>query len=51
MSWKTLKRQLVIEWLFSILSCLLAVNDIKPAVDGQGTIIELNLEFTSGILS
>ena len=37
------KRQLVIH-----ISCLLAVYDIKPPVDNQGSVIELKPKFTSG---
>ena len=37
--------------LYSIVSCLLAVYDIKPPVDDQGNIIKLEAEFTSEFLS
>jgi len=37
--------------LYSIVSCLLAVYDIKPPVDDQGTVIKLKPEFTNGFLS
>ena len=36
--------------LYSIVSCLLAVYDIKPPVDDQGNIIKLEAEFTSEFL-
>ncbi|KAF8815538.1 cytochrome P450 [Phlegmacium glaucopus] len=34
--------------IYSTVSCLLAVYDIKPPVDDHGNIIELKPEFTSG---
>ena len=37
--------------LYCIASSLLAVYDIKPPVDDQGTVIQLKPEFTNGILS
>ena len=37
--------------LYSIVSCLLAVYDIKPPVDDQGNIIKFDAEFTSEFLS
>lgn len=37
--------------LYSIVSCLLAVYDIKPPVDDQGNDIKLEPEFTNGLLS
>ncbi|KAF8815532.1 cytochrome P450 [Phlegmacium glaucopus] len=37
--------------LYSIVSCLLAVYDIKPPVDDHGNIIKLEPKFTSGLLS
>ena len=37
--------------LYSTVSCLLAVYDIKPPVDDQGNIIKLNPDFTNGFLS
>lgn len=37
--------------LYSIVSCVLAVYDIRPPVDDQGTIIKLKPEVTSGLLS
>ena len=37
--------------LYSILSCLLAVYDIKPPVDDQGNTLKLEPEFTSGLLT
>jgi hypothetical protein len=37
--------------LYLIVSCLLAVYDIKPPVDDQGTVIKLKSEFTNGLLS
>jgi hypothetical protein len=37
--------------LYSIASCLLAVYDIKPAVDDQGNTIKLKPEFTNGLLT
>jgi len=37
--------------LYSIVSCLLAVYDIKPGVDHQGNSIKLKPDFTSGFLS
>jgi cytochrome P450 len=37
--------------LFSIVSCLLAVYDIKPPVDDQGNTIQLKPEFTGGLLT
>ena len=37
--------------LYCIASSLLAVYDIKPPVDDQGTVIPLKPEFTNGILS
>ena len=36
--------------LYSIVSCLLAVYDIKPPVDDQGNIVKLEAEFTSEFL-
>ena len=37
--------------LYSIISCLLAVYDIKPPVDDQGNTLKLKPEFTTGLLS
>jgi len=37
--------------LYSVVSCLLAVYDIKPAVDDHGDTVKLKPEFTSGLLS
>ena len=37
--------------LYSIVSCLLAVYDIKPPVDDQGNTLKLKPEFTSGFLT
>jgi len=37
--------------LYSIVSCLLAVYDIKPPVDDQGNSLKLKPEFTSGLLT
>ena len=37
--------------LYSIVSCLLAVYDIKRPADDQGTVIKLKPEFRSGFLS
>ena len=37
--------------LYSIVSCLLAVYDIKPPVDDQGNTLHLKPEFTSGSLT
>jgi len=37
--------------LYSVVSCLLAVYDIKPAVDDHGDTIKLKPEFTSGLVS
>ena len=37
--------------LYIIVSCLLAVYDIKPPVDDQGNTIKLKAEFTSGLIS
>ena len=37
--------------LYSIASCLIAVYDIKPAVDDHGNTIKLKPEFTNGMLS
>ena len=37
--------------LYMLVSCLLAVYDIKPPVDDQGNTIELKAEFTSGLSS
>ena len=36
--------------LYLIISCLLAVYDIKPPVDDQGNDIELKPEFTNGVI-
>ena len=44
-------RHLADNSLYSIVSCLLAVYDIKPPVDDQGNIIKLEAEFTSEFLS
>ena len=38
-------------FLYLIVSCLLAVYDIKPQVDDQGNIINVKADFTSGLLS
>ena len=37
--------------LYSIVSCLLAVYDIKPPVDDQGNTLKLKPEFTTGLLT
>ena len=37
--------------LYSIVSCLLAVYDIKSPVDDQGNTLKLKPEFTSGFLT
>jgi len=37
--------------LYSFVSCLLAVYDIKQPVDSQGNIIRLKPEFKNGLLS
>ena len=37
--------------LYSIISCLLAVYDIKPPIDDQGNSIKLKPEFTTGLLT
>ena len=37
--------------LYSVVSCLLAVYDIKPPVDDQGNTVKLKPEFTSGFLT
>jgi hypothetical protein len=37
--------------LYSFVSCVLAVYDIKPPVDDQGNTLELKPEFTSGLLT
>ena len=37
--------------LYSIVSCLLAVYDIRPPVDDQGNTLKLRPEFTSGMLT
>jgi len=37
--------------LYSIVSCLLAVYDIKPPVDDQGNALKLEPEFTTGLLT
>jgi len=37
--------------LYSIVSCLLAVYDIKPPVDDQGHTLKLKPEFTSGLFT
>ena len=44
-------RHLADNSLYSIVSCLLAVYDIKPPVDDQGNTIKLEAEFTSEFLS
>ena len=44
-------RHLADNSLYSIVSCLLAVYDIKPPVDDQGNITKLEAEFTSEFLS
>ena len=37
--------------LYSIVSCVLAVYDIRPPVDDQGNTVKLEPEFTTGLLS
>ena len=37
--------------LYIIVSCLLAVYDIKPPVDDEGNILKLKPKFTSGLLT
>ena len=37
--------------LYSIVSCLLAVYDIRPPVDDQGNTLKLKPEFTGGLLT
>ena len=37
--------------LYIIVSCLLAVYDIKPPVDNQGNTTKLKPDFTNGLLS
>jgi len=44
-------RHLADNSLYSIVSCVLAVYDIKPPVDDKGNIIKLEAEFTSEFLS
>ena len=44
-------RHLADNTLYSIVSCLLAVYDIKPPVDDQGNIIKFEADFTSEFLS
>ena len=44
-------RHLADNLLYSIVSCLLAVYDIKPPVDGEGNPIKLEADFTSEFLS
>ena len=44
-------RHLADNLLFSIVSCLLAVYDIKPPVDNMGNPIKLEADFTSEFLS
>jgi len=44
-------RHLADNLLYSIVSCLLAVYDIKPPVDDEGNTIKLEAEFTSQFLS
>ena len=44
-------RHLADNSLYLIVSCLLAVYDIKPPVDDQGNIIKFEADFTSEFLS
>ena len=37
--------------LYSIVSCVLAVYDIKPPVDEQGNTVKLEPKFTAGLLT
>ena len=37
--------------LYSIVSCVLAVYDIKPPVDDQGNTLKLKPEFTTGLMT